>query len=51
MDYKDLYFFLFGKLADAAETPENGNEEKALSILINAQREAEEAYLQMTETE
>ena len=44
-DYKELYFNLFAKIADASDALELGDSEKAFSILIEAQQRAEELYL------
>ena len=46
-NYKTIYLRLFARVADATDALENGDEEKALSILIAAQQEAEEAVLSM----
>ena len=43
--YKDLYFYLFGVLAQATEYIEQGKMDLAYQSLIRAQQEAEEAYL------
>ena len=45
VDYRKLYFHLFGVLADAVEAIEAGNSEKAREILIAAQQAAEEEYI------
>ena len=47
--YKDLYFHLFGVLAQATEYLEQGNADLAYQSLIRAQQEAEEAYLDADE--
>ena len=44
-DYKELYFHLFGVLADAVDALEDGDSEKATRILILAQQQAEDEYL------
>ena len=46
---KEIYIRLFGRVADATDALERGEDEKALSILIAAQQEAEKAYLELTE--
>ena len=48
-DYKSLYFSLFAAVADATEALEQGNSELAKTILIEAQRMAEEGYISMIE--
>ncbi|MBQ7254691.1 MAG: hypothetical protein IJS31_00360 [Oscillospiraceae bacterium] len=48
-DYKEIYIRLFARVADATDALELGNAEKALSILIDAQQEAEQAVLEMDE--
>lgn len=48
-DYKSLYFSLFAAVADATEALEQGNSELAKTILIEAQRTAEEGYISMIE--
>lgn len=50
-DYKSLYFSLFGAAADAAEALERGNPELAKTILIEAQRKAEDNYISAEEGE
>ena len=47
--YKEIYFRLFGRVADATEALEHGKNDDALRILIDAQKETEEAYLSLTE--
>jgi len=44
--YKELYFYLFGALAQAAEYLEQGNTFLAYQSLITAQQNAEEACLE-----
>ena len=43
--YKDLYFHLFNQITDALEAMEGQNFGQARDILIRAQQEAEETYL------
>lgn len=50
-DYKSLYFSLFGAVADATDALEQGNLELARTILIEAQKTAEENYISMKESE
>ena len=45
MDYKKLYFHLFNVLTDAIEEIETGNAFTARDMLIRAQQEAEELYI------
>ena len=45
-DYKELYFHLFGVLADAVEALEDGKAETAREMLILAQQQAEDVYLE-----
>lgn len=44
-DYKKLYFHLFAAMADAVEAIEADNYGQAKEILISAQQEAEENYI------
>ena len=44
--YKDLYFYLFGALANAVEHLEKGDTLLACDCLITAQQKAEEAFLE-----
>ena len=44
--YRKLYFKLFGILSDAVELLESGNVWDAQKLLIKAQREAEELYIE-----
>lgn len=46
MDYKKLYFHLFNVLTDAIEEIETGNIFTARDILIKAQQETEEMYME-----
>ena len=43
--YKNLYFHLFNQITDALEEMEKQNFGQARDILIRAQQEAEETYL------
>ena len=43
--YRELYFRLFGAMAQATEYMEQGNVMLAYECLVSAQREAEEACL------
>lgn|GEM_PF-1519321 len=45
-NYRDLYFHLFGAMAQAAEYIEQGNAMLAYECLVNAQQESEEACLE-----
>ena len=46
MDYKKLYFHLFNAATDAIEAITNGDSFAARDILIRAQQEAEDMYLE-----
>ena len=46
MDYKKLYFHLFNAITDAIESINNGDCFVARDILIRAQQETEEMYLE-----
>ncbi len=47
VDYKSLYFKLFAAMADAVDILEERKDvKKAKEILINAQLEAEEIYIE-----
>lgn len=46
MDYQRLYTCLFNALTDALEAMENQNFGTAKSILVRAQQDAEEMYLE-----
>ncbi len=48
-DYKALYIHLFGAVSNAIEEIEKLNLGNAKHILIVAQQESEESYLQMGE--
>ena len=45
MDYKKLYFHLFNAATDAIEAIEKQNYGQASAILIAAQQETEEMYM------
>lgn len=46
MDYERLYFHLFGAVANAVEAMQRRDYGTAESLLIHAQQETEEQYLQ-----
>ena len=46
VDYKELYFHLFGVMADAVEALEKQNVGMAKEMLITAMRETEETYIE-----
>lgn len=46
MRYKELYFHLFGAVCDAIEEIENNNYGTAKEMLIKAQLECEEKYIE-----
>ena len=46
MDYKKLYFHLFNAVTDALQAMEQQNYGQASTILISAQQETEEMYLE-----
>ena len=46
VDYKELYFHLFGVMANAVEELEKQNAGEAKELLIAAMREAEEKYIE-----
>ena len=46
MDYKRMYFHLFNALTDAIEEITHGDVLTAQNILIKAQQDTEEIYLQ-----
>ena len=48
-DFKELYFYLFGKVADTLEELEKENIGRAKELLITAMQEAEEAYIENKE--
>ena len=45
-DFEKLYYYLFGVLADAVEAIEMENYEEAKELLIAAQQNAEEEYIE-----
>ena len=45
VNFEKLYFHLFGAMADAVEALEKKEYKKAKEILIAAQQEAEEKYI------
>ena len=45
MDYKQVYFLLFNRITDALCAIENSNYGTAKEILIKAQQETEEIYM------
>ena len=45
-DFKELYFYLFGKVADTLEELEKENIGRAKELLITAMQEAEERYIE-----
>lgn len=45
MDYRNLYFHLFNAVTDALQAIEQQNYGQASAILITAQQETEEMYL------
>lgn len=51
MNYKNLYFELFGKIADIEETLESGDLKKAKSIVVQIEKDAEERYIDEEEKE
>lgn len=46
VDFKALYFHLFGVMADAAEELEKENIGNAKALLVTAMQEAEERYIE-----
>ena len=50
-DYEMMYFRLFNRVTDAIRELENQNYGNAKKILIKAQQEAEEGYLEGEEKE
>ena len=49
MDYQKLYTTLFNRITDAIDQLEKANYGTAKDILIQAQQETEELYLEATE--
>lgn len=45
-DFKKLYFYLFGKVADALEELEKENIGRAKELLLTAMQEAEGKYIE-----
>ena len=45
MDYKKLYFHLFNAVTDALQAIEQQNYGQAADLLISAQQETEELYM------
>ena len=50
-DFKELYFYLFGKVADALEELEKENIGRAKEILITAMQEAEKKFIENEDAE
>lgn len=46
VNYRELYYMLFRAMRDATELLEKKEEEAALDVLIAAQQQAEETYLE-----
>lgn len=46
MSYKKMYFMLFSRVTDALEAIAAGNTEEAEQILILAQQDCEEMYIE-----
>ena len=51
MDYKPMYFTLFNGLTDALDALNRGDISQAKEMLILAQQEGEEIYMQNEETD
>ena len=51
VDYKALYFYLFGVMADAVEILDTGNVWSAKELLLTAMQEAEERYIKDEDAE
>lgn len=47
--FKKMYLLLFNRITDAIEALERGDTAQAKSILIRAQQDAEEVYIEGTE--
>ncbi len=47
--FKRMYFLLFNRITDAIGALERGERERARLILIRAQQDAEELYIEGTE--
>ena len=50
-DFKELYFYLFGKVADTLEELEKENIGRAKEMLVTAMQEAEERYIKDEDAE
>ena len=51
VDYKAMYFHLFGVMADAVEALETGNVWRVKELLLTAMQEAEERYIKDEDAE
>lgn len=49
--YKQLYFFMFNRIKDAAEMIKEGRYNDALLTLVNTQKEAEQMFIDCSERE
>ena len=49
--YKQLYFFMFNRITDAAEMIKEGRYNDALLTLVNTQKEAEQMFIDCSERE
>ena len=49
--YKQLYFFMFNRITDAAEMIKEGRYNDALLTLVNTQKEAEKMFIDCSERE
>lgn len=49
--YKQLYFFLFNRVTDAVKMLQEGNSGGALQTLVDAQKEAEESFVDSSDNE
>jgi len=47
--FKKMYMLLFNSISDAIDALDRGDDEQGRAILICAQQEAEELYLERTE--
>lgn len=47
--FKRMYFMLFNRTTDAITAIERGDTEQARTILLRAQQDAEEVYIEDTE--
>lgn len=47
--YKRLYFLLFNRITDAIDALDRGKAAEARVILLDAQQDAEEMYIEETE--